>query len=204
MEIENRNCYYFTHLAVSFTKSKCFDEQVCSIIHAVVEWEKSRKRTVKSFAQSHPEHELFKSQAIPGKTASHLPYALFSKRVTVVLYVKSDVKHTAFFFFFFLQCWNMKMWRAVNETWAWHVFPKAVSVIRQLKMKPHKQMFPLRDNNGAICYTDKMCSILMLKFNQLHLYSRSVCFPDCDLWAPLGPWSISKYSMKGYHKVCLR
>jgi len=52
---------------------------------------------VKSFAQSHLKHEFFKSQAIAGKTASHLLYALFKKTATVVLYGKNDVKYTAFF-----------------------------------------------------------------------------------------------------------
>lgn len=41
---------------------------------------------------------FFNSQAIAGKTASHLPYALFNNTVTVVLYGKSDNKYTAFFF----------------------------------------------------------------------------------------------------------
>lgn len=37
-------------------------------------------------------------------------------------------------------------------------------------------MFPLQGNNGAICYTGKMCSILMLKFNQLHPTERQSAF----------------------------
>lgn len=52
---------------------------------------------MKSFVQSHPKHEFFISQAIAGKTISHLLYALFSNTVTVVLYGESDVEYTGVF-----------------------------------------------------------------------------------------------------------
>jgi len=42
-------------------------------------------------------------------------------------------------------------------------------------------MFPFHDNNKALSYTDKMYPILMVKYNQLHFYKRTVCFSDCDL-----------------------
>lgn len=66
--------------------------------------------------------------------------------------VMSNIK----LFLFFFQCWKMKMWKVVNEIWAWRIFLKAMSIMWQLRRRPQKQMFPLHENNKTICYTDNI------------------------------------------------
>lgn len=179
MENEKGNCYYFTHLAISFTEPKCFEEQVCSIIRMyytyVVYWEKSRKRIVNSSAQNHPKHEVFLTHR--PLQARLLPiYRMHCSITQLLLFYMGKVITNIQHFFSVL-----KVWRIVNEIWARCIFLKAMSIKWQLKRWLYKQMFSFRDNNEAICYTDKMQSVSMLKFNQLHFYNRSVPFLDCGL-----------------------